>query len=275
MLKININLLFIMKEFYQANKDLWNMRTKEHLVGSFYKYDDFAKSLNSLNQIELDGLNEVKGKSLLHLQCHFGQDTLSWAKLGAEATGIDFSAEAINAAKALSASTGIAADFVECDAYDTPQFVPKEFDIVFTSYGAICWLDDLERWAKMVNAMLKPGGTFYIAEFHPAIYIFNFETGEIDYTYFQGKEPIADESEGTYGKENSTIKYTDYTWIHTTSKLIQVLVDQGLTVEEFKEYPFSPYHCFPKMRSVGENQYVMEFLQKGYPHTFSLKMKKN
>ena len=264
-----------MKEFYQANKDLWNMRTKEHLAGSFYKHDDFAKTHNSLNQIELDSLKEVKGKSLLHLQCHFGQDTLSWANLGATATGIDFSDEAIKAAKALSEQTGIAAEFVECDVYETPNYLKKQFDIVFTSYGAICWLDDLERWAKMVKTMLKPGGTFFIAEFHPAIYIFDFDTGKMDYTYFQGKEPIADESEGTYGNSDSKITYTDFTWIHTTSKLIQVLVNEGFSVEEFKEYPYSPYNCFPKMRTVGDQQYVMEFLQKGYPHTFSLKMKKN
>ena len=274
MLKININILFKMNEFYKANKDLWNMRTKEHLLGSFYKHDQFSKTLNSLTEIELADLTEVKDKSLLHLQCHFGQDTISWANLGAQATGIDFSEEAIKAAKALSAETGVSATFVECNAYDTPSFVKEQFDIVFTSYGAICWLDDLERWAKMVHTMVKPGGTFYIAEFHPAIYIFNFETGEIEYTYFQGKAPIADETEGTYGKSDSKITYTDYTWIHTISKLIQVLVNEGFEVETFKEFPFSPYNCFPKMRTVGENQYVMEFLPKGYPHAFSLKMKK-
>ncbi|MEL6987543.1 MAG: class I SAM-dependent methyltransferase [Bacteroidota bacterium] len=248
------------QKYYQANEKLWDQRTAEHLDGDFYKHEIFLKTKNSLNSIELEGLGNVNGKSLLHLQCHFGQDTLSWANLGAKATGIDFSEAAIKAAKALSEQTGIPANFVKCSAYDTPEFVDEKFDIVFTSYGAICWLDDLPRWAEMVNTMLKPGGTFYLAEFHPAIYIFNFENGNIEYDYFQGDTPIADEETGTYGKANSTIQYVDYTWIHSVSKMVRVLLDQGLVLEELQEFPFSPYHCFPKMKTIGKNQYAMEFL---------------
>lgn len=142
---------------------------------SFYNVDEFKKGKITLKDIELAELGDVKNKSLLHLQCHFGLDTLSWARLGAEVTGVDFSEEAIEYAKRLSQELDIPARFICSNIYDTIELITDKFDIVFTSYGVLCWLPDLVEWAEIISHFLRCGGIFYIVEFHPVNNIFDNE----------------------------------------------------------------------------------------------------
>ena len=156
--------------FFESNRESWNKRTAVHKDSAFYDLDAFKKGRSSLNAIELEGLGDVSGRSLLHLQCHFGMDTLSWQRLGAQCVGVDLSDEAIKLAREINTELGLDARFVCCNVYDLPEHLDGSFDIVFTSYGTIGWLPDLDKWAAVVARYLTPGGVFYIADFHPVLW---------------------------------------------------------------------------------------------------------
>ena len=153
------------KNYIEINRESWNHRTEVHLKSEFYDLEGFIKGKSSLNPIELNLLGDIAGKRILHLQCHFGQDTISLSRLGAEVTGVDFSDKAIESAKKIADQTGSSAKFICCDIYDLPDHLDEKFDIVFTSYGTIGWLPDLDKWAKIVSNYLKPNGTFVFVEF--------------------------------------------------------------------------------------------------------------
>ena len=146
--------------YIEINRESWNNKTETHLKSEFYDLDNFIKGKTSLNSIELDLLGDVKGKTILHLQCHFGQDSISLSRLGAEVTGIDLSDKAIQSAKQIAKDTNSKANFICCNIYDLPNHLDKQFDIVYTSYGTIGWLPDLDKWARIVSQYVKPNGQF-------------------------------------------------------------------------------------------------------------------
>src|SRR3954464_11903705 len=153
-------------EYIQSNRKLWNDWTGIHAQSEFYDVESFKEGKFRLHPIEKEELGDVRGKTLLHLQCHFGLDTLSWANLGAIVTGADFSDKAIDLARELSRETGLPATFICSNIYDLPAALEGQFDIVFTSHGVLGWLPDMPNWGKVVAHFLKPGGTFYVAEVH-------------------------------------------------------------------------------------------------------------
>ena len=153
--------------YFDVNKATWNKKVGIHAQSDMYKMEAFKAGESSLMPYELKALGDVNGKTLLHLQCHFGQDTLSWSRMGAKCLGVDLSDEGVKLAKQLNDELSLDAEFVCCNVLDTSKHVPETFDIVFTSYGTIGWLPDLKPWAKMIAERLKVGGTFYIVEFHP------------------------------------------------------------------------------------------------------------
>jgi len=262
-------------DFYiDENQKHWNDRVAYHEKSEFYDVEAFKKGKTSLQSIELEGLGgEVKGKSLLHLQCHFGQDTLSWARMGAQATGADFSTKAIDLARSLNDELDLDAAFVCCNIYDLKEHLKGQFDIVFTSYGTIGWLPDLEAWANIVGHFLKPGGTFYMAEFHPTYYMVDFDSLKLMYPYFNRgvfSEPV----ENTYADLDAKIDGTEYFWQHPMSDIIGSLMRQGLNLQEFKEFDYSPYNCFPNLVETSEGKYQIKGLEGQLPLMFSIKMKK-
>jgi len=262
-------------KYFDANKDLWNKMTPIHANSEFYGLKEFKEGKNSLNFVELEALGDVKGKSLLHLQCHFGMDSLSWARLGAKATGIDFSDEAINLAKNLNKELNLDAEFICSNVYDLKENLNKKFDIVFTSYGTIGWLPDLNKWAEIVFHFLKPGGTFFIAEFHPVIWMYDNGIKNLKYSYFNSGEPIEETNEGTYADRNAGIKMTEYGWNHSLDEVFNSLKNNRLTVESFKEYPFSFYNCFPGMVKGKDSYWRINGFENVLPLMYSLKAKKN
>lgn len=261
------------EELFKANRDHWDRRVPVHLKSDMYNLEAFKNGQTSLTEIEINALGDVTGKTLLHLQCHFGQDTMSWARKGARVTGVDFSPAAISAAKMLSEELSIPARFIETNVYDLPQLLDDHFDIVFTSYGTIVWLPDLAKWAAVVSKFLKPGGTFYLAEFHPTLYLFDFETGEVGYDYFNTRV-YREEVKSSYTEGDSIIGGVEYFWNHELSEVIGSLLNAGLRLEEFQEYPFSPFSCFPNMEMRQPNRYVWKLLGHELPHVYSLKMTK-
>ena len=176
--------------YIEINKQSWNKKTSTHLTSDFYDVEGFLNGNSSLNEIELELLGDVKGKSILHLQCHFGQDTISLGRLGARTTGIDLSDKAIESAIELAEKAGIEASFICCDIYDLPNHLNEQFDIVYTSYGTLGWLPDIDKWAKIVSRYLKPDGKFVFVEFHPVVWMFDDDFQEINYNYYNSEAII-------------------------------------------------------------------------------------
>ncbi|MEO0471083.1 MAG: class I SAM-dependent methyltransferase [Bacteroidota bacterium] len=264
---------FTSKEL-EANKKLWNEKTAVHLQSDFYAVDAFKAGATSLKEIELREIGEVRGKSLLHLQCHFGQDTLSWARLGAEVTGVDLSDAAIDAAKSLSSELDIPANFVCSNVYDTRKHTQEKFDIVFTSYGTIGWLPDLDRWAEVIAQSLKNDGFFYIADFHPVIWMHDEKMEKISYSYFND-ETIKEITEGSYTDRDAPIKNPSYSWNHPISEILNALIKQGLVIELFNEHPYSPWPCFDELEEVGPDRFVFKHLGHKIPYVYSIKARKS
>ncbi len=198
-----------MEKYYEVNKRRWNELVNIHAKSDEYDLDGFLAGTNSLHSIELEALGAVSGKSLLHLQCHFGLDTLSWGRLGARVTGVDFSETAIELARSLAARIGVDAEFICSNVYDFPKHLDGKFDVVFTSYGALCWLHDMATWADIVSHYLRPGGTFFMAEFHPFMWVFDYEFPselKVKYRYWQGEKPDYYEAEGSYADPDAKVE---------------------------------------------------------------------
>ncbi|WDE07870.1 class I SAM-dependent methyltransferase [Thalassomonas viridans] len=254
-------------DYVAVNKEAWDKRTKVHVESAFYDVEGFLAGKSSLNPIERQLLGDVTGKSLLHLQCHFGLDTLSWARLGAKVTGVDLSPQAITQAQELAQTADLPARFINSDVYAFGESSTERFDIVFTSYGVLCWLPDLDLWAQTIAKSLKPGGRFYLVEFHP------FHDVLSGYCYFPGKAPDIEE-EGTYTENCPGEKSTVLTWPHSLSEVIAALIKAGITIEGFQEYPFSPYNCFPDLEFVDGKGYRLLFKGQAIPLVYSLTARK-
>ena len=219
------------RQYMESNRRNWNERTPVHARSDFYDVEGFKAGAISLCSIELEEMGDVTGESLLHLQCHFGMDTMSWARLGATATGVDFSEEAISLARSLSRELRIDAEFVLSNIYDLPDVLHRQFDVVFTSYGVLVWLPDLKRWAEVIARFLKPGGVFYIVDFHPFGNVFYDEEDATDlrpyYNYSdRATDPIEFAPGPTYTDGSTKLLHTTYEWNHSVSNILQ-LVDLG------------------------------------------------
>lgn len=260
--------------YFEANKKLWDAKTPLHIKSDFYELEAFKKGKNVLREIELGDMPDVKGKSILHLQCHFGQDTLCFSRMGAKCTGVDFSSKAIQKARELNNELGLDATFIEANIFELDKQLDGDFDIVFTSYGVLCWLPNLEPWAKIISRFLKKGGIFYIAEFHPSIYMFNWDQFNIGYHYFNQSKPDHELTDGTYADNDALIKMDEYFWSHSMEEILMNLINEGLKIELFKEYPWSPYPCFPKVEKIGDYRWKFEGCKYDIPYVFSLRMKK-
>jgi SAM-dependent methyltransferase len=264
-----------MEEYLKNNLDLWNELTPIHALSTFYDVEGFKKGMSTLDSIELEEVGDVTGKSLLHLQCHFGMDTLSWGRLGAKATGVDFSDKAITLARNLSKETGVNTDFICTDIYKLPEVLSKKFDIVFTSHGVLCWLPDLDRWAEVIAHFLKPVGFFYIIEGHPFMMVFDDKDSrglKVRYSYFDNPQPEKWESEHDYADKDVIITHPSYEWPHSLSAIVTSLINAGLKIEFLHEFPDIAYKKFPFMDEYKPRHWNI----KGdmIPLTFSLKATK-
>lgn len=230
-------------DYLDVNKASWNKRTDVHVDSEFYDNQSFIKGRSSLNDIEIPLLGDLTGKKVLHLQCHFGQDTISMARMGAQATGVDLSDKSVDKARELTKITETGCEFVCCNVYDLPNHLDDTFDVVFTSYGTITWLPDLDRWASVINRFLKPGGQFIFVEFHPCMWMYDDDMKGIKYNYFNDG-PIAEDEEGTYANKESAITQSYVTWNHAISEVVNSLIGQGLKINQLNEYDYSPYDVF-------------------------------
>ncbi len=260
-------------KFFDTNRATWNKKVSIHANSDMYDMQAFKNGKSSLMSYELAALGDVNEKTLLHLQCHFGQDTLSWSRMGANCVGVDLSDEGIKLAKQLNTELGLNAKFVCCNVLETSHYIKKQFDIVFTSYGVIGWLPDLKPWGKMIAERLISGGTFFMAEFHPIVWMFDYleQPPRMKYGYMQD-EVIYEEYEGTYADENSKMVSKEYGWNHGLGQVITALTSAGLRVEYLKEHDESPYDVLPDLVKNEKGMFVLK--DKLYPLIFTLKATK-
>lgn len=257
-------------EEFKANRENWNARTPIHIDSDFYELEAFKQGKEILRQLELDELGEVKGKRLLHLQCHFGMDTLSWARRGAIVTGIDFADAAINQAKSLAAELDIPAQFILTDVYSAPKVHHEKYDIVYTTYGTIGWLPDLDRWAAVIKHFLKPGGTFYIADFHPVVWMHDDAFEKITYSYFNEGADYEVE-DGTYAERESAVSGGTYCWSHPISDIVMALKNAGLAIEFLHEHNYINWNCLAGLEEIGPYQYILPKWGHKVPYMYSIK----
>ncbi len=261
-------------DYKKINKKSWNAKVDIHIISDFYDNENFIKGKSSLHDIELAFLGDIQGKSILHLQCHFGQDTISLTRIGAQATGIDISDVAITRARELANQTSSPAKFICSDVYDLPQHLDEKFDIVFTSYGTIGWLPDLDRWAGVVSHYLKPGGTFLIVEFHPVVWMFDDNFERIAYRYLNSG-PIIETYSGSYAEKKATISQEYIMWNHGLGEVVNSLIQKGLIINCLNEFDYSPYNCFNNTVKIAENKYRIQHLEDKIPMVYALMARKD
>ena len=262
-------------KFFEANKALWDAKTPIHIASKFYDMDAFYAGANTLRNIELAEIPDIKGKTVLHSQCHFGQDTLSMERMGATCTAIDISSEAVRKAEEIRDKLNLNSRFICCNVYDIDQHIEDSFDLVFTSYGVIGWLPDLEKWAQQLCQRIKSGGYFYMAEFHPVLYMFDWEADQVAYRYFNDGNPYEEENEGTYVDREANIKMKEYFWQHSMSEILNALMGQGMEIQHFNEYDYSPYNCFPNLHRLEDQRYQYKHNGVAPPHVFTILARKN
>lgn len=258
-----------MENYIEKNKKAWNDKTEYHLHSEFYNVAGFIQGESSLNEIELAHLGDLQGKSILHLQCHFGQDSIALSRLGAKVTGVDFSENAIAAALDLAQKCEAETEFICCDLYNLPNHLDKKFDIVFTSYGTVGWLPDIVRWGEILSHYLKVGGRFIMADFHPVVWMFDNHFKYIQYNYFQA-EAIVEHEEGTYANTDAPICNETISWNHSLSSIINSLIQNGLEIQSFKEYDYSPYNCFQELVEISPKKFRIKHLDDKIPMVYSI-----
>lgn len=262
------------KDYVEINRLAWNNKTDIHVNSEFYDMPSFLKGESTLNSIELALLGDIKNKRILHLQCHFGQDTISLSRMGAKVTGIDLSDKAIEKAKELSKQLQTDTEFICCNIYDLPNYLNETFDIVFTSYGTIGWLPDLNKWANIISHFLKPSGKFIFVEFHPVVWMFDDHFKSISYNYFN-TGVIHETYTGTYADQNANLVQEYMMWNHSLSEVFGSLLSNKLNITSFEEFDYSPYNCFKETIEVAPKKYRIKHLDNKIPMVFSLTATKN
>lgn len=255
-----------MNKMTQANKKGWDGLAETHFKN--YHIDKLVAGKPLLNELIKKEVGDVKGKSLVHLLCHIGTDTLSWALMGAKVAGVDISSKSLKYARKLAEKMKIEADFIESDIMETGNKINRKFDIVFSSTGVLCWLPDIKVYAQTVRKLLNDNGFLYLYDGHPFRNVMIDEAGESSGNTIQGnyfrKEVWQYDNMGDYTDPDLKIPVNSYEWNWTMGEIITAFCEAGLRIEflhEFPNYSYSGYTPYDV-----ENDEV-----KLFPCTFSLK----
>jgi SAM-dependent methyltransferase len=267
---------------FATNQRLWEAWTAVHAEGEFYDLAGFRAGGIRLTDEEIAAIGDVRGRTLLHLQCHFGIDTLSWARLGARVTGVDFSPAAVRLAREIAADIGIEdARFIESNIYELPDHLDGEFDVVYTSRGVLGWLPDIRGWARVVAHFLAPGGTFFITEAHPVFQVFENEgvaPGELrlTYPYWEHHEPLVFDVKGSYADPGADFgEQKEHGWDHSLGEIITALINAGLRIESLEELPYLYWAAdFLVESEPGSGRFVLPPGVGELPLAFSLRATK-
>jgi len=254
-----------MNDFLDTNRANWNDRASLHATrtGHGYgvqRYVDDRALLSDVVRFDRERLGDLRGLRTVHLQCHIGTDTLSLARLGARVTGLDFSPVAIVEARALVAETGDRVDFVESDVDSALSALPPaSFDLVYTGIGALCWLPRIADWARVVAALLKPGGRLFVREGHPILWATDerlTDEPRLRYPYFEQEAPLEWDDDSSYVETDRPLTATKtYEWNHGLGEIVTAVLDAGLTITGLVEHDSVPWEALPGQmveRSDGE-----------------------
>ena len=257
------------KDFIDINRECWNRRTGIHVGSAFYDMPGFKGGQSSLKPFERALLGDVTGRSILHLQCHFGQDTLSLARMGAVVTGVDFSESAIEVARETAGELGLPADFVLSNVLELD--LGRPFDSVFASYGVLGWIPDVTAWMQVAARHLARGGELILVEFHPLIWLFD-EKAPVD--YFHSAEPDVETRMGSYTDGGEDVEITSCYWDHTLSDVLSAIRAADMEVTLFEEYDHSPYPL-AGMVERAPGQFVLEDrTAQRLPHCYAIRARK-
>jgi SAM-dependent methyltransferase len=270
------------REFLSSNRALWNEWVDINARSEFYRLEEFRRGGTKLRPYELEEVGDVRGRTLLHLQCHFGMDTLSWAREGAVVTGADFSERGIEFARSLAAELGIEATFVHSDLYELPTVLDRRFDVVYTSRGALNWLPDIPRWGQVAAHFLNPGGVLYVTEAHPFLYVLDDELDEpylrLRYPYWTPEQPLAFENVGSYADPSQPVTVPmEYGWNHSLGEIVTAVAQAGLRVEFLHEFDFLEWPMPPLTEESEDGLHRLppgKFGQGELPLFFSLRATK-
>jgi SAM-dependent methyltransferase len=264
----------VMDERMTANQANWNDRTGIHLESDFYDVERWLREERGPRAREIAAMGDVTGLRLLHLQCHFGLDTLQWARAGAQVTGLDFSPAAIDAAREIAVRAGLAerSTFVCANVYDaTTALDHATFDVVYVSLGALCWLPSVDRWAEQVGALVAPGGRFYIHDVHPFAWATAEDSWAIEYSYFEEEEPVVEDSEQSYTDAVRPLTHTrSYEWNHSIGEIVTALVTHGSRIEWLVEHDWTAWPRWPWLVRNDEGNWAAPPGMPRAPLTFSL-----
>ncbi|MEE1931453.1 class I SAM-dependent methyltransferase [Streptomyces sp. TRM 70351] len=257
------------EEPLDVNRRTWDLLTSVHVGSDFYSTEAVKAGRCSLKPVELTLAGDVRGLRLLHLQCHFGLDTLSWARRGAEVTGVDFSPAAIAVARAAAAETGIGARFETADVQDLPR--PDEpYDLAVTTYGVLCWISDLVAWSQGIARSLKEGGRLVVVDFHPILeYVHPGKMTGAE-GYFGAPAAKGVWNRGTYADQSADIEYREFRWQHTLADIATALLGAGLTLTTLREHPYSSYQLFEELTEERDGMWHTATGSSLYPFMFSL-----
>ena len=269
-----------MTDHVETNRRNWDERAAIHARDTTgdYMLDRFRAGEDALHSIEATELGDISGKRVLHLQCHIGRDTLCLVRRGATVTGLDFSSAALDVARRLSDETGLKADFVEGTVDRAPDLTPGPFDLVFTTWGTICWLPDMKRWARTIASVLAPGEELYFADAHPGFMLMEEVAGKLVPTYdFQtpAERPLRFSNETTYTGD-TTIMSNQSTreWIHSLSSVLGSLIDAGLAITMFREHEVLPWRGLPGLVPASERMWRLPDGLPRMPLSYSLRARK-
>lgn len=271
-----------MDEAIESNRRVWDAWTTIHVESAFYDVASFKNGDRPIRiaQYEREEVGDVEGRTLLHLQCHFGLDTLSWARLGATVTGVDFSEAAVAAARQLAADVNLPARFLVSDIEGLPGVLDESFEIVYTSGGVLGWLPDIASWGHVAAKFVRPGGFLYITEIHPVAQVFEnegVEPGELRlaYPYWSHREPLRFEVKGSYAdRDTPTEGLVEYGWDHSLGEIVTSLADAGLRIEFLHEFDFVRWPVDYLVKG-EDGRYRLPEASKGQlPLFFSLKASK-
>ena len=256
------------------NRAWWDERVSIHVASDFYGVESFKAGRDPLAPFEDEELGPVEGKTVAHLQCHFGLDSLAYARRGARVSGLDFSAPAVEAATGLARELGLDAEFVRADVHDAREALGgRRFDVVYTGGGALNWLPDLDRWARVVADLLEPGGTFYLVEFHPVTFGFADKDLTLEYDYFRAPEGVVfDDGGGTYADLSAkTVNNRTQEWQHPLGEVVSAVIDAGLRLEFLHEHDYSSFERWPFLESEDGHRFRWPAGKPRLPLMYSLR----
>lgn len=270
------------REYVEENRAHWDELAEHHPNTDAYDVEAFLDGESTLQRLEREEV-DAADKRLLHLQCHFGLDTLSWVRNeeAAHVSGVDFAPTAVSMARELRDRIGLSPErvrFIESDVYELPTKLDETFELVVTTYGTIYWLPNLERWAEVIATHLEPGGTFYIADGHPFAGPFHYESTadnlRVAHPFFN-TDAITEEADGSYagwgfGLENER----SHGFAHPMGEIVTALSGAGLRIEFLREHPWSFFQRFESMESDADDRWWLPELEHDLPFTFSLKAKR-